>query len=250
MDAVSGLSAPDAHTLKVELVRPDPTFLYVAAMTFLAPVPREEIEKYPEKDRNDEFAIHPVGTGPFVLKEWRRSLRLRMERDPHYWDQDHAPALHALEVKFGLDDLTMQMMFERGELDMMDRIPSASYVRLKHDPRWQPYFEKLVVNGEYYLNLNCGMAPFNGPNGAKVRQAFCYAIDKDRIVQIGNDRYVAAIGVVPPQMPGYKSLVKGYTYDPKKAKELLAEAGYPDGLPDSLALWVSNEGSAGRASHK
>jgi oligopeptide transport system substrate-binding protein len=246
-DAVAGLRALDAHTLEVVLVHPDPTFLYVAAMTYLAPVPREEVEnpKYEEKDRNDQFAVHPVGTGPFVFKEWRRSLRLRLERDPHYWDAPHAPALQALEVKFGLDELTKQMMFERGELDLMDRIPSAAYVRLKKDTRWQPYFEKLVFNGAYYLWLNCEMEPFTGEKGTKVRKAFCYAIDKDRIVQITNDRYVAAKGVVPPQMPGYKSQVVGYSYDPKKAKELLAEAGYPDGLPDPLTLWVSNEDSAG-----
>ena len=78
--------------------------------------------------------------------------------------------------------------------------------------------------------MNCEMAPFTGPNGKKVRQAFCYAIDKDRIVQLTNDRYVAAKGVVPPQMPGYKPGSPGYSYDPEKAKELLAEAGYPDGL--------------------
>ena len=148
-------------------------------------------------------------------------------------------------MKFGLDDLTKQMMFERGELDMMDRIPSASYVRLKKEPRWQPYFEKLVFNGAYYLFLNCGMEPFIGESGRKVRKAFCYAINKDRIVQIGNDRYVAAKGVVPPQMPGYKSQVVGYSYDPEKAKRLLAEAGYPSGLEAPLALWTSNKDSAG-----
>src|SRR5262249_28529664 len=87
--------------------------------------------------------------------------------------------------------------------------------------------------------------PFDGPNGAKVRQAFCYAIDKARIVQISNDVYVAAKGVVPPQMPGYQSLVEGYTHDPEKAKQLLAEAGYPDGLPEPLTLWVPNETSGG-----
>jgi oligopeptide transport system substrate-binding protein len=256
-ETVSGLRALDAHTLEVELVHADATFVYITAMTYLAPVPHEviESEEVPAKDRNDPlaarkdrnaaFSVNPVGTGPFRFAEWRRSLRMRLERDPNYWDRDHAPALQALEVQFGLDDLTKQMMFERGELDLMDRIPSAAYVRLKHDPRWQPYFEKLVFNGAYYLFMNCEMAPFNGENGAKVRQAFCCAIDKDRIVQVTNDRYVAAKGVVPPQMPGYKSQVVGYTYDPEKAKQLLAEAGYPDGVSTKLALWVSNEDSAG-----
>ena len=81
------------------------------------------------------------------------------------------PALDAIDVQFGLDDLTMQMMFERGELDLMDRIPSAAYVRLRKEPALETGFRvKLVFNGVYYLDMNCEMAPFDGPNGKKVRQ--------------------------------------------------------------------------------
>ena len=241
---VSGLRALDAHTLEVELVKANPTFPYVIAMTYFAPVPREEIEKYPEKDRNDLFAVHPVGTGPMVLKEWRRSLRLRLERDDHYWGPK-PPALEALEVRFGLDDLDYGDDVRRRKLDLLSSIPSAGYVRLKNDPRWQPYFEKLVFNGAYYLWMNCEMPPFDGPNGVKVRQAFCYAIDKERVAQVSNDRYVPAVGVVPPHMTGYKPLLKGYNYDPEKAKQLLKDAGYPNGVPDRLSLWVSNERATG-----
>jgi ABC-type transport system substrate-binding protein len=242
---VQGLRAPDSHTLEVTLLHPDLTFPYVAAMPFLAPVPREAIESVKdEAERNDHFALHPVGNGPFVFKDWQRGLRLRLERDPHYWGPKPS-ALDAIEVQFGLDPLTLQLMFERGELDLMDRIPSAAYVRLRKDSRWQPNFESLVFNGVYYLDMNCEMEPFNGPNGKKVRQAISYAVNKDRIVQLGNGRYEAAKGVVPPHMPGYHSLVKGYPYDPKRAKELLKEAGYPDGLPEPLTLWLSNEGDQG-----
>ena len=237
-DAVAGLHAPDRYTLEVDLVKPDFTFLYVTAMPFFAPVPREEVEKHPEADRNDEFAVHPVGNGPFVLKEWRRGLRLRLEHDPHYWRAP--PGLDAIDVIFNLDDLTKQMMFERGELDLTETVPSPDYVRLRNDPRWQPYIQKLVFNGEYYLNLNCEMHPFDGPNGKLVRQAFCYAINKDRIIKVTNDRYVPSDGVVPPHMPGYHSIVKGYPYDPEKAKQLLAEAGYSHG---PLTLWYPNETS-------
>ncbi len=240
---VHGLHAPDPYTLEVDLIHPDLTFLYVVAMPFLAPVPREEIEKFPEDDRNAEFALHPVGNGPFRLTEWQRGLRMRLERDANYWGQ---PAgLDAINVQFGLDDLTMQMMFERGELDLMDRIPSPAYVRLRKEPAWQPDFTKLVFNGVYYLNLNCEMAPFNGPNGLKVRQAFNYAINRERLVQLGNGRYEVAKGVVPPNMPDYRYTGMSYSYDPDRARKLLAEAGYAKGLPEPLTLWLSTEGSGG-----
>ena len=241
---VAGLHAPDRYTLEVELEQPSLTFPYVTAMTFFAPVPREEVEQYPEADRNDEFAVHPVGNGPFVLKEWRRGLRMRLERDPHYWGPN-PPGLQAIDVKFNLDDLTVQMMFERGELDLADHVPSPDYVRLRRDSRWEPYLEKLTVNGEYYLNLNCEMAPFDGPNGKLVRQAFNYAIDKERLVKISNERYTVALGVVPPHVPGYHSRVQGYSFDPEKAKKLLADAGYPHGLPNPLTLWLSGDTAGG-----
>jgi ABC-type transport system substrate-binding protein len=235
-DTVAGLHAPDRFTLEVDLVKPDQTFPYVTAMTFFSPVPREEVEKYPEGDRNDEFAVHPVGNGPFVLAEWKRGMRMRLERDPHYWGTP--PALGAIDVKFNLDDLTRQMMFERGELDLTDVVPPPDYVRLRNDPRWQPYIERLVFNGVYFVNLNCEMPPFDGPNGKLVRKAFCYAINKERIVKVTYDRYVPAVGVVPPGMPGWHTYVQGYSYDPEKAKKLLAEAGYSH---EPLQLWYSNE---------
>ena len=239
---VKGLRAPDPYTLEVTLIHPDLTFPYVAAMPFLAPVPREVVESVKDEgERNDHFALHPVGNGPFVFKKWQRGLRMRLERDPHYWGPKPS-ALDAVDVQFGLDPLTLQMMFERGELDLMDRIPSAAFVRLRKDPRWKPNFESLVFNGVYYLDMNCEMEPFTGPNGKTVRQAINYAINKDRIVQLGNGRYEAAKGVVPPNMPKYRSLATGYSYDPKKAKELLAEAGYSQDHPIQLELWLSNEG--------
>jgi ABC-type transport system substrate-binding protein len=241
---VKGLRAPDSYTLEVTLIHPDLTFPYVAAMPFLAPVPREVIESVKdETERNDHFALHPVGNGPCVFKSWNRGLRMRLERDPHYWGPK--VALDAIEIQFGLDPLTLQLMFERGELDLMDRIPSAAYVRLRKEPRWKPNFESLVFNGVYYLDMNCEMEPFTGPNGKKVRQAVNYAVNRDRIVQLGNGRYEAAKGVVPPHMPGYHSLAKGYPYDPKRAKELLAEAGYSKEQPIHLELWLSNEGDQG-----
>ena len=124
---IKGLHAPDPYTLEVELIHPDLTFPYVAAMPFLAPVPREAVEDVhvPETDWNDHFALHPVGNGPFVFKSWQRGLRMRLERDPHYWGPTRC-ALDAIDMQFGLDPLNLQMMFERGELDLMDRIPSAA----------------------------------------------------------------------------------------------------------------------------
>jgi ABC-type transport system substrate-binding protein len=131
------------------------------------------------------------------------------------------------------------MMFERGELDMLFSIPAPDFVRLTADSAWKPYVSSLPVNETVYLSLNCELAPFTD---RRVRQALNNAVDKDRILKIINGRGVAARGVLPPLLPGYNPKLTGYPHDPTKARQLLAEAGYPDGF--TVALWaVADSGS-------
>src|SRR5262249_37230225 len=113
---VAGLSAPDRYTFRSELREPNAAFVGSLALLSTAAVPREEVERWGE-----DFFRHPVGTGPFVLAEWQRDLHLRLERNPNYSLPD-LPALDAVEVTLGTDDLTRQMMFERGELDLLQEV--------------------------------------------------------------------------------------------------------------------------------
>jgi ABC-type transport system substrate-binding protein len=148
-------------------------------------------------------------------------------------------AVAAVEFTIGGDELTQQMMFERGELDMLFSIPAPDFVRLTTDPAWKPYISSLPVNETVYLSLNCELAPFTD---RRVRQALNYAVDKERIVKLINGRGVPARGVLPPLLPGYNPRLRGYPHDPEKARRLLAEAGYPDGF--TVPLWaVADSGS-------
>jgi ABC-type transport system substrate-binding protein len=89
------------------------------------------------------------------------------------------------------------------------------------------------MNETQYLSMNCEMPPFTD---RRVRQALNYAVNKERTLKLINGRGIVAQGVLPPNMPGYNPQLKGYDYNPERAKQLLAEAGYPKGF--RMPLWV------------
>jgi ABC-type transport system substrate-binding protein len=228
---VVGLSTPDPLTLRIELEQPDLAFPWVLTLPFCYAVPREEVERAP-----DEFSRRPVGSGPFVLKEWRRDRLLRMERNPYYHSPEEV-GYDALEIHIGYDDLTQTMMFERGEQDLLMIVPRPDFPRLTRDPRWRPYVRELRTSETQFLVMNCEMEPFND---ARVRRAVCHAVDRERIVRVLNGRGVPARGLIPPGVPNHDPGRPGYRHDPALARRLLAEAGRPDGF--SATLWLIADG--------
>jgi peptide/nickel transport system substrate-binding protein len=224
---VSGLETPDRHTLRVTLDKADLAFPYIMTMTFTYPVPREEVERYGE-----EFYRNPVGTGPFRLVRWDRALRMRFERNPHF-SLPEQPRLDTVEVKLGADELIQQMMFERGELEFVSKIPEPDFVRITTDPAWRESLAVVPSNETSSFFLNCELPPFTD---RRVRQAMNYAVDRRRMLRLINNRGILARGVVPPAMPGFNPALKEYPHDPQKARRLLAGAGYPNGF--AVPLWI------------
>ncbi|MGO8698729.1 MAG: ABC transporter substrate-binding protein [Limisphaerales bacterium] len=228
---IRGLKAPQDDTLIIELERADPSFLYILTVPGALVVPREEVERY-----GKSFTMHPVGTGPYVLKQWRRSVKMRFERNPLF-SHPERQYLDAVDVLVGGDPTTHLMMFERGELDIADvteepGIPVPDFVRIAHDPRWQGLIERIPAGMIWYLNLNTEMRPFDN---LKVRQAVAYAVDKQKLVQLLHGMVTVANGVLPPTMPGFNPNLTSYPYDPAKARQLLAEAGYAEGF--TCRIW-------------
>lgn len=227
---VQGLRTPEPYLLEVELERPDLTFLNIMAMTFAYAVPREAAEEH-----GDDFFRHPVGTGPFVLTEWKRGMRLRFRRREGYRVKGQ-PHLDGIDVMVGGDSLIHQMMFERGELDLKDGIPVPDFVRIMNAPKWSKYVAAAPGARTVYLSLNCEMQPFTD---VRVRRAMNHGINKERVLKILQGRAVPARGVLPPLMPGHNPKLKGYPYAPEKARALLAEAAYPDGF--SVPMWLRSD---------
>ena len=224
--ALSGISTPDDHTVVIELSQPDATFLHVVAINFSFAVPKEEVEKH-----GQDFGRNPVGTGAYRMTEWTLGQRVVFERNADYF-REGAPFLDTIIFEVGQEPSVALLRLKRGEVDVLgDPIPSANFLQEKNDPA----NEGLIVEGNLlhtgYITMNTTEAPFDDK---RVRQAVNMAINKERVVRIVNGRGVIANQPLPPAMPAYDTAFEGYPHDPEKAKQLLAEAGYPDGFETEL----------------
>lgn len=223
---LSGMTVIDPYTLKIELSRPDATFLHVMAINFAFAVPKEEVEKY-----GQDFGKHPVGTGAFKMKEWKLGQNVVYERNPDYY-KTGLPRLDKIVFEVGQEPTVALLRLQRGEVDILgDGIPPARFLQVKNDPK---NADLIIEGGQLhtgYVSMNVRVKPFDNK---KVRQAVNMAINKDRVCKIINNRAVPANQPLPPAMPGYDKEYKGYAFDPAKAKALMAEAGLPDGFTTEL----------------
>jgi peptide/nickel transport system substrate-binding protein/oligopeptide transport system substrate-binding protein len=235
-DAIRGIEVSAPDRLVFALTQPDPLFLHKLTMPFAAVVDRETIER--DGDRDFDLR-HPVGTGAFVLAEWTYGETIRFERNPRYFRRD-LPYLDAIHVAIGANDQLAWLQYLRGELDVAG-IPSAEFARVVADARYKPLLVSRTTLRTSYLGLNCQVAPFDR---VAVRQAVNMAIDRQRILDLADDRGVVAHGILPPDMPGYDPGLRGFPYDPARARTVLADAGVAPGL--TTTFWVARDDLAFR----
>jgi peptide/nickel transport system substrate-binding protein/oligopeptide transport system substrate-binding protein len=169
------------------------------------------------------------------MDSWTLGQELVFKRNTDYYVPG-TPYLDELDFKIGAEPLTALLQLQKGQIDIAgDGIPPASFLSVMGDPAQK----KLVVQAPQletsYLTIKTTMKPFDD---LRVRQAISMAINKDRIVKIINGRADVANQPLPPGMPGYDKDYKGYSYDPDKAKALLAEAKYDPS--QSFDLFVYN----------
>ena len=224
--SVEGIKAIDPYTVEFTLTSPDVTFLNKMAINFAFIVPKEEVEK-----SGVNFGHEPVGTGPFKLTEWVTGQRLVFERNPDYFFEGR-PFLDKITIEVGVEPDVALLRLEKGEIQLMgDPPPGADWTRITGDPAWKDRIEVEQTVNTTYIAINVNEPPFDN---VKVRQALNHAIDKQRIVQLLNGRATVANQILPPLMPGFDEGYQGYEFDPEKAKQLLSEAGFPDGFETSI----------------
>jgi ABC-type transport system substrate-binding protein len=226
---VSGIRVLDRYAVEIDLVQPQPFFLFKLGMPYAYIVPREVVEQY-----GADFSHHPVGTGAFQLTEWVAGQRLRMVRNPHYF-KPGKPYLDEVNYIIGPDDTKSMLMFQRGELEV-DNIPSQFFPQITHDPKWMSNIVKSVDLDTYFVGMKTNLKPFDD---VRVRQALNYAVDVRHIIKLLNGRAVPAHTVIPPGMPGYDPSIQGYSYNQDKARQLLKEAGHANGF--QTELWTYND---------
>ncbi len=225
---VDGMRALDATTLEIVLDEPDVLFLDKLALLFAAIVPADYARRL-----GDDFTDHPIGSGPFVLREWRRGERLVLARNPRYRRTDR-PFLDGIVEQSGVNSELAWLKFLSDELDVSG-IPPADFPAVRRAPEHYGQLVSGVSLVTNYLGLNCQMPPFDD---RRVRQALNYAVNKDDVIALLNGRGVVAKSIVPPGMPGYVSQTAGYPYDPERARALLREAGQGGGF--TTELWTQS----------
>lgn len=212
---VRGIQVVDDHTLVIRLKRPFSPFLNLMAMTSAYVVPREEVERW-----GPDFSSHPIGTGPFLLKEWQPNREIRLDRRTDYFD---SPAkMHGILYRIIPEDLTAVSEFELGNLDLLT-IPAAEYARYRRDSSKRQFIASIEGLNTYYLGFNCSRPPFDNP---RLRKAVASAIDREKMLNtIYEKRGRLADGPVPDIMRKW-ALRTPYRYDPQKAKESITGEGF------------------------
>jgi oligopeptide transport system substrate-binding protein len=227
---VAGLVALDRYTVQITLTEATVPFVSVLAVGHAQIVPKDVVEQ-----RGEAFGVSPVGTGPFKFVRWERGKEIVLERNPDYFDGPPKLSRVVYRIFPGEQFEAMYDAFQKGDLEDT-AIPTRDYRRIVAGKTYV-FVRRPMISVRFY-GLNTRMKPLNDP---RVRRALSYAIDREALIdEVFLGRYAVARGILPPGSLGYNPDLKGYAYDPARARQLLAQAGYPQGrgLPP-IAIWSS-----------
>ncbi|MBM7856069.1 peptide/nickel transport system substrate-binding protein [Desulfohalotomaculum tongense] len=227
-EPVKAVEVVDEYTVKIILKEPYAPFLANMAMCMAAPiVSPTAVKKY-----GDDYISHPVGTGPFKFVKWERGQSIELVANKDYWDGP--PKLDKLIFKFVKENSVRASELMTGSIDAMDGVDPNDVKTLEENGVIVTKNPGMNIN---YLAFFCNKEPFNNP---KLRQAVSHAINRDAIVEhLYQGLATKANGPLPSFIPGYDKELKPYEYNPEKAKQLLAEAGYPNGLKVTLLTYTN-----------
>lgn len=237
--AVQPFEAPDDSTFVLRLQHPFSPILGVLSNPYCSILPREVVEKY-----GKDFRSHPCGTGPFQFKSWEEGQALILHRNPRYFERDaqggQLPYLEAIKVSFFDSRATEFLMFRQQQLDFINDIDPSfkDEVLNKQGMLKKSWTGKIVLQKQPYLNTEyLGIlvdsslpAMKNAPlRHLAIRQAINYGFDREKMMlYLRNSIGTPALsGFVPAGLPSFDPIaVKGYGYDPNRARQLIRSAGY------------------------
>ncbi len=230
LDMISNVEVVNDFEVIVHLPEPSAVFLTALTNSGNIIVPKEEVEGW-----GDEFGNHLVGSGPFMLKEFKLDQEAVLVRNDKYWAQK--PLLDGVTFKVITDMNQNANALRTGEIDFSERLTGEAVKIIRDDSN----VELLEMPGLHFAYIYFNQ--MTGPTAdIKVREALIKAIDSEELVK-GIYQYGEAQPAklpLPPGSWGYDASIEADvpTYDPEGAKALLAEAGYPDGF--KTKLYISN----------
>jgi len=227
---LAGVEARGDSTLVVHLTAPDFTVLNALTLPITAPVPSEEVARL-----GKAWSQRPVGYGPFKITSYDSAAQTaRFERNPHYFYAG-LPYLEAVTYHWGVDAQIELLQLEHGNIDIIgDGIPASSAAQVLASPTLKPLAHTTASPGNIWLTMYPTGVPAFGSK--LVRQAMNWAIDK---VALG--KIIYGIGTpwgapFPSQLSDFTRTFQPYGYDPQRAKQLLAQAGYKKGFSFTLTV--------------
>jgi ABC-type transport system substrate-binding protein len=222
---ISSIVAEDQHTVVFNLCKPDPAFLAKVAFTPFGIQPSEYLES---TGGTGDLLEHPIGTGPYSIESWARGDSITYRRFDDYWGE---PAIAETAVlRWATEGAARLLELQAGTVDLITNVSPDDFETVSNDPNLQ-----LLTDPNpnvFYLGMTNTHAPFDNP---LVRQAVAMGIDRQRIV----DNFYPE----GSEVPGYFtpcSIPNGcegdpwYDFDPEAAREMLAEAGFPDGFDTNI----------------
>jgi peptide/nickel transport system substrate-binding protein len=222
---IESVEAVDPLTVAINTKEPSPSIL-----ALLGERPGFMISPAAVAEYGDDLGSHPVGTGPFVFKEWVRGSHITLARNESYWE-DGKPYLDGIVYNDISGAVVGVQRLATGEIDWVGELSPQDVQQVEGTPGIK--LDPITVGRWYSLQWHWNEPPFDNP---KLRQAIAYGIDRNRINEIVMaGKGTLSDGPTPPSLWWYSSKLPSYDHDPAKARELLQEAGYPDGFKYSLS---------------
>ncbi|HPL28737.1 MAG TPA: ABC transporter substrate-binding protein [Anaerolineae bacterium] len=219
---VQSVAAPDAKTVVFTLKAPSAPFLSNLAYGWAAIVPQEAAATLRDQ---------PVGTGPFKVVQWVKDSHVALERFDDYFVPG-VPYLDTATFRVITDPSSRMAALRAGEVDVIPELPVQEVAAVRQEADLK--IIEVPFNGIQYIAVNNAQPPFDN---VKVRQALNHAVDKQAVIDAAQFGIGVPIGShMPPVTEYYVDLAGRYPYNPEKAKQLLAEAGYPNGLETTMIL--------------
>ncbi|HKL13824.1 MAG TPA: ABC transporter substrate-binding protein [Halanaerobiales bacterium] len=228
---IENLELLDEYTLKVTLKNPNAIFLSTSRLRDTI-LPKDYINEVGW----DEFAKNPIGSGPYKFESYSSGQKIVLEKNENYWG--NKANIDKVEFRFFPENATAVMALQKKEVDFME-LPPKDFVRLKDQDNSGLSFGSFAEFTDARICFN--KRPDSIFSNVKLRQAVAYAINRENITAlVEGNMAVPAVGRIPRFHPAYSDEVNAYEHNPEKAKELLKEAGYPDGFETKIFVSSGN----------
>ena len=226
---VEGFEVIDETSFRIITTGPSPSIQVALMHPGTGILPKAYVE---QALANDDWS-NPVCSGPFKLESRSVGESVKLVKNETFADEATSAQCNSLTFRYVPEASSRTILVETGEADVNFQFATADYARASENPDLAIHENTGTV--VQYIGVDTTQAPFDNK---LVRQAICYAINRDDVLTVVAEGLgTPAFSVLPPSTLGYVENPAGYTYDPEKAKALLAEAGYPDGFDTTLVAF-------------